>query len=116
MNRSNHPNTNLRSDDPLIERFLDTIFTSHERIVAVYPFGPRCRDDSRPGSDYDPVRVVKERTRDLRDTINDAVLDMLLVTGRFFSLKIMKLDEITGYASLPTPFVGNVLREETQIG
>lgn len=116
MKISNHSDQNTPSYDPLVERFLEAISPFHDRIQAIYLFGSRSRGDFRPDSDYDLLIVVQERTRDLLNALYDAVLDILLETGRLVSLKIMKKDEFTRCASLPTPFVQNVLREGIQIG
>ena len=109
-------NLNTPSLDPLVGRFLRAIGPLRAHIEAVYLFGSRSRGDFRPDSDYDLLVVVRKRTKDLRDGLYDAVLDILLDTGKLISLKIMKKEEFSQCSSLATPFMQNVMREGIQVG
>ena len=60
--------------------------------------------------------MVKDRERNMLDTLYDAVIDILLDSGRLFSLKITKRDEFKRLSSLPTPFMKNILEGGIMIG
>ena len=82
----------------------------------MYLFGSRCRDDRRPDSDYDVMIVLERKDSTVIDRLYDAVMDVLLPTGRLISLKIFASDEYQRLKSIPTPFMQNVLTEGVKIG
>ncbi len=85
-------------------------------IATIYLFGSRCRQDWGPDSDYDVLIVLERKNRDIVDKLYDAVMDVLLSTGRLISLKIFTLSEFNRLKSIPTPFMNNVLKEGIKIG
>jgi len=97
--------------DPVIDNFLNILASLMQNIVEIYLFGSRCRDDWRPDSDYDILLVVKKKDRGFVSKIYDAVMDILLETGRLISLKIFTLSEFNRLKSIPTPFIQNVITE-----
>jgi predicted nucleotidyltransferase len=103
-------------NDEIIEKFLDIISPLMEQIKGMYLFGSRCRDDWRPDSDYDILVVLEKKERVIIDRLYDAVMDVLLSTGRLISLKIFTASEFNRLKSIPTPFVSNVLKEGKKIG
>jgi predicted nucleotidyltransferase len=102
--------------DAIIERFLSLILPLGKNIKEVYLFGSRCRDDWRPDSDYDILIVVDRKDRDLISKLYDAVMDILLDTGRLISLKIFIASEFNRLKSIPTPFMNNVIKEGIKLG
>lgn len=103
-------------DDKIIKKFQDIILPLSEHIKGMYLFGSRCRDDWRPDSDYDILIVLEKRERAIIDKLYDAVMDVLLSTGRLISLKIFTLSEFNRLKSISTPFIVNVLKEGKKIG
>ncbi len=101
---------------PIVERFLSLILPLGEEIKEVYLFGSRCRDDWRPDSDYDILIVVKKKDRGLISKLYDAVMDILLDTGRLISLKIFTASEFDRLKSIPSPFTNNVIKEGIKLG
>jgi predicted nucleotidyltransferase len=102
--------------DPIIERFLSLVLPFGVNIKEVYLFGSRCRGDWRPDSDYDILIVVDRKDRDLISKLYDAVMDILLDTGRLISLKIFIVSEFNRLKSIPTPFMNNVIKEGIKLG
>lgn len=102
--------------DAIVGRFLDKIAPLKNEIREIYLFGSRCRDDWMPDSDYDILLVVEEKKRDLVSGFYDAVMDILLDTGRLISLKIFTADEFNRLKSIPTPFMQNVINEGIRLG
>lgn len=102
--------------DKIIIGFLDLISPFKKDIKEMYLFGSRCRDDWRPDSDYDILILLEKKDRTIIDKLYDAVMDILLSTGRLISLKIFTVSEFNRLKSIPTPFVNNVLREGIKIG
>lgn len=102
--------------DALVEKFLSLISPVQTDIQEMYLFGSRCRDDWRPDSDYDILIVVDKKDRHLVSRLYDAVVDILLETGKLFSLKIFTTFEFNRLRSIPTPFVKRVLTEGIQLG
>ena len=87
------------------------------RIRTVTLFGSRARGDDRPDSDYDLLLVVADDfTLAEKSRLYDAVMDILLETGRLVSLKIFKEKEFERLRRLETPFITNVLREGIRVG
>ncbi len=104
-------------DDRIVKNFLDIISPLMEQhIKEIYLFGSRCRDDWRPDSDYDILILLEKKDRPIIDKLYDAVMDILLSTGRLISLKIFTVSEFNRLKSIPTPFINNVLREGIKIG
>lgn len=102
--------------DMIIESFLrmiEPLILKH--IKEIYLFGSRCRDNWRPDSDYDILIVVEKKDRLVIDTLYDAVMDILLITGKLISLKIFTASEFNRLKSIPTPFMSNVLKEAIKI-
>lgn len=95
----------------IVEEFLSLISPLSEKIKGIYLFGSRCRDDWRPDSDYDILIVLEKKDRAIIDRLYDAVMEILLSTGRLISLKIFAETEFTRLKSIPTPFMHNVITE-----
>lgn len=102
--------------DKVIEEFLEKIAPIKERILEIYLFGSRARDDWRPDSDYDILIVLESREDEIIDKLYDAVIDILLSTCKLISLKIFPIKEFERLKSLQTPFISNVLNEGIKIG
>lgn len=102
--------------DALVEKFLSLISPVQTEIQEMYLFGSRCRDDWRPDSDYDILIVVDKKNRNLVSRLYDAVVDILIETGKLFSLKIFTTSEFNRLRSIPTPFMKRVLAEGIQLG
>ncbi len=109
-------NQKLYYDDLIVERFLSLILPLGENIKEVYLFGSRCRDDWRPDSDYDILIVVDRKDREFIGRLYDAVMDILLDTGRLISLKIFIASEFNRLKSIPTPFMRSVIKEGIKLG
>jgi predicted nucleotidyltransferase len=103
-------------DDLIVERFLSLILPLGENIKELYLFGSRCRDDWRPDSDYDILMVVDRKDREYTSKLYDAVIDILLDTGRLISLKIFPTSEFNRLKSIPTPFMRSVIKEGIKLG
>lgn len=102
--------------DKIIDSFLDMISPLQEQIEETYLFGSRSRDNWRPDSDYDILIVLKKKDREIVSRFYDAVIEILLTTGRLISLKIFTISEFDRLKSIPTPFTSNVLKEGIKIG
>jgi predicted nucleotidyltransferase len=103
-------------DDRIIKDFLGLIVSLKEHIRDMYLFGSRCRDDWRPDSDYDILIVLGEKNREVIDRLYDAVMEILLSTGKLISLKIFAEKEFNRLKSIPTPFMHNVIKEGERLG
>lgn len=103
-------------EDKIIIRFLSLIKSLKNKIKSIYLFGSRARGDEKPYSDYDLLFVMKEKDKTAVDKLYDAVIDVLLETGKVFSLKIFKEEEFNKLSSIPTPFMSKVLKEGIKIG
>lgn len=102
--------------DPIVERFLTMLSPLMANVKEIYLFGSRCRDNFRPDSDYDILIVVKKKEREFISRLYDAVMDILLDTGRLISLKIFIEPEFNRLKSIPTPFMQNVVKEGIRLG
>ena len=102
--------------DGIAGRFMSLLAPLKGNIKEIYLFGSRCRDDWRPDSDYDFLIVVKKKNRNTVSKLYDAVMDMLLDTGRLVSLKIFSVHEFNRLKSIPSPFISNVLNEGIRLG
>lgn len=102
--------------DDVVERFLFTISPLQKDIREMFLFGSRSRDDWRPDSDYDILIVVDKKNRDVISRLYDAVMDILLDTGRLISLKIFTTSEFNRLREIPTPFMSNIIKEGIRLG
>jgi len=102
--------------DRVIKKFLKQIAPFAKNINEIYIFGSRCRNDWRPDSDYDILIVLEKKERKIISKLYDAVLGILLDTGRLISLKIFSSTEFNRLKSIPTPFMSNVLSEGIRLG
>lgn len=103
-------------EDRIVSEFLAKISAQSGHICHAYLFGSRSRDDWRPDSDYDILIVLKKRERSIIDSFYDAVMDILLSTGKLISLKIFSEEEFNRLKSISTPFITNVLMEGKEVG
>lgn len=88
-----------------------------DKIRTAYLFGSRARGTQRPDSDYDLLLVVEDSfTLVEKDALYDAVMAILLDTGRLVSLKIFKEQIFRPLWELPTPFMRHVAEEGIQVG
>ncbi|MBI5379946.1 MAG: nucleotidyltransferase domain-containing protein [Nitrospirae bacterium] len=103
--------------DPVVRRFLTLIapLPLMKNIKEIYLFGSRCRDDWSPDSDYDILLVVSRKERKFIGRLYDAVMDVLLETGRLISLKVFTVSEFQRLKAIPTPFIQNVIREGVRL-
>ncbi len=106
----------MKANDKIVRKFLTMISPFRKEIKEVYLFGSRCRDDWKPDSDYDILIVLEKKDRKIISELYDAVLEILLNTGRLISLKIFSLSEFNRLKSIPTPFVHNVISEGINLG
>jgi len=102
--------------DKVVENYLEIIGPFIHNIKEMYLFGSRSRNDWRPDSDYDILIILETKDREIIDKLYDAVMDVLLMTGRLISLKIFTTSEFNRLKSIPTPFVSHVLKEGIKIG
>lgn len=103
-------------NDEIIKKFLELILPFEKQIKEIYLFGSRCRDDWRPDSDYDILIVLETKDRVVIDGLYDAVMDVLLATGKLISLKIFTISEFNRLKSIPTPFMDNVITKGKKLG
>ena len=102
--------------DPVIQDFLRRIQPLRSRIDKLILFGSRSRGDEKPYSDYDILVVLPEKERPLIDALYDATMEVLYSTHRLISLKVYRRSDFEKFASLPTPFFHNVLRDGVTLG
>ena len=103
--------------DSVILKFIKKIRKVRNKIRTIYLFGSRARRTPRPDSDYDLLLVVDESfTLSDKSKLYDAVMDVLLETGRLISLKIFKKQVFNRLKKMGTPFTQNILREGIKIG
>ena len=104
-------------NDPILNRFLERIQPVRHTIQAIYVFGSRAKGTHRPDSDYDVLMVVTDAfTFTEQDALYDAVLDVLLDTGRLVSLKLFRAPAFRRLRELNTPFMRHVLTEGVKLG
>lgn len=100
----------------IIEKFLSLISPIAGEIKEIYLFGSRCREDWRPDSDYDILIVLEKKDRAMIDRLYDAVIEVLLTSGKLISLKIFIEEEFNRLKSIPTPFIQNVIKGGKRLG
>ena len=102
--------------DEIINSFFSKIGTLKEKLKSAYLFGSRARGEEKPYSDYDILMVMEKRDEEIVDKFYDAVVDILLETGKVISLKIFNENDFKRLSSIPTPFMARVLKEGIKIG
>lgn len=103
-------------EDDILASFLSSIAPLKPQINAIYLFGSRARKDFRPDSDYDLLIVTEKKDLKLKDKLFDSVIDILLKTGKYISLKVFPLEEFNRLSGIPTVFMENILKEGIKIG
>jgi len=107
----------MKEADPIVRRFLERSRAISDKLVAVYLFGSRARGTARPDSDYDVALVVTDSfSLADKDVLYDAVMDILLETGRLVSLKVFNVAEFQRLRALRTPFTQHLVTEGFQVG
>lgn len=101
-------------NDEIIEQFIQDISSVSSKIKGMYLFGSRVREDWRPDSDV--LIVLERKDREIISKLYDAVIDILISTGKLVSLKIFSEQEYLRLKTLKIPFMSNVLNEGKRIG
>lgn len=103
--------------DPILDRFLAGCAPLRDKIPAVYLFGSRAKGTARPDSDYDLLLVVSDGfSLGDKAALYDAVMDILLETGRLVSLKLFREGAFQRLCDMGTPFMAHVLTEGIKVG
>jgi len=76
------------TEDPVLLHFLRAIEPFAASCREIRLFGSRARDDFRPDSDYDILITLDQKDSAIKSKLYDAVMDVLLATGKLISLKI----------------------------
>ena len=104
-------------DDPILRKFLDHCRAMSGKIRAIYVFGSCAKGTARPDSDYDLLLVVSEAfSLGDKGVLYDAVMDLLLETGRLVSLKCFREPLFQRLCRMGTPFMTHVLTEGIKVG
>lgn len=103
-------------EDKIITSFISKITPFKSFLKTIYLFGSRARGDEKPYSDYDLLMVMTKRDETVVDKFYDAVVDILLDTGKVISLKIFKEEDFNRLSAIPTPFMSKILKEGIKIG
>lgn len=103
-------------EEKVLSKFLASIKSLRPKIKAIYLFGSRARKDFRPDSDYDLLVVTEKKDLELKDKLFASVMDTLLGTGKYISLKVFPLDKFNRLSAIPTLFMEKVLKEGIKIG
>ena len=87
-------------NDSILTTFLKKSAALRHKIQRIYIFGSRARGTERPDSDYDLLLVVSaDFSLKDKDLLYDAVMDILLDTGKLVSLKIFKENQYIRFKS-----------------
>lgn len=105
----------MKCSDATLQQWLKGIEPVRNKIGRIFLFGSRARGDFKPCSDYDLLLVMEQRDRQVIDQCYDAVMDVLLETGRLVSLKIYTGKEFERLNALKTPFMTHVAKEGIEI-
>lgn len=102
--------------DPIIQQFHCATTPYRAAISKLLLFGSRARGEERPDSDYDVLMIVRNKDRQMINSLYDAIVGCLLKFGRLISLKIFTETEWDRLLALKTPFSQAVMREGIPIG
>ncbi len=80
-------------------------------LIAVTAFGSRVRGDFSVDSDFDILVVVRKRTYDIIDTINDVFSDEEEKAGVPFSVVIKEIESFNKERNFNTTFYRNIKKE-----
>jgi len=80
-------------------------------LIAMIVFGSRVRGDFTQESDLDILVIVKKRTFDIIDTINQFFGDEEKRTGIFFSVVVKGIDSFKKERAYNTTFYRNIKKE-----
>lgn len=82
-----------------------------DNLIAVAAFGSRVRGDFSQESDFDILAVVRKRTFDVIDIINDVFCDEEDRTGIPFSVVVKEIDSFEKERTYNTTFYRNIKKE-----
>ena len=86
-----------------------------ENLVSLQLFGSKARGDFRKDSDIDILLVIIEKNQQAEELIYNIVVDLMLKTGFYLSVKIFDLKEFEKLNKIPTVFMQKVAREAKKI-
>ena len=101
----------MRDRIKIAQRFADKI--NSDKISKIILFGSVARRDDGEESDID-ILIVSSVAREIRDEINDVVVDIVINDEEFISAHLMTEDHFN--ETMNFPFLTNVLDEGINLG
>ena len=95
----------------IAQRFADII--NSDKIVTIILFGSVARGDDTEESDID-ILIVPPVAHEIRDEINNVVVDIVINDEEFISAHLMSEDHFN--ETMNFPFLTNVLEEGMVLG
>ena len=100
----------------ILERFVRELRDRYgDRIERIILFGSVARGEDRKDSDIDVLVITNDDSFRMQREISDVVLDILLDTGVYVSVKVLSLDEYDFLRRVKTSFYRTILEEGVTI-
>jgi predicted nucleotidyltransferase len=86
-----------------------------QNLISLQLFGSKARGDSQKDSDIDILLVIKEKNRRIDELIYNIVVDLMLKTGLYLSVKILDLKSFEKLNQIPTVFMQKIKEEAVKL-
>ena len=87
-----------------------------DKLEEIILFGSVARDEANEGSDVDILVITKGNSFKMQKLLSETVIDVLLTTGIYLSLKVLSSEEYHHLKKINSSFYRNVSREGISIG
>lgn len=87
-----------------------------DKIEDIILFGSVARGEGKEESDIDVLVVTPVDRFRMRRELSDIVLDILLKTGRYISVKTLSIEDFKFLKEIKSSFLSNVIKEGAFIG
>ena len=84
-------------------------------MISLQLFGSKARGDHKKDSDIDILLVINEKNPNTEDTIYKIIVDLMLETDIYLSVKIFDLQEFKKLNEIPTVFMQKVAQEAIKL-
>lgn len=99
--------------DKFVKMSMDKCGDKLEEIIL---FGSVVRGEANEDSDIDILVITKEDSFKMQKLLSEIVIDVLLTTGIYLSLKVLSPEEYNHLKKINSSFYRNVSREGISIG
>ena len=107
----------LKSKKEILELFVKALKERYsDKIDRIILFGSVARGEDKEYSDIDVLLITNDDSFKMQRLVSDIVVDILLRTGVYVSVKVLSSEEYNFLKKINSSFYRNIVREGIAVG